>query len=478
MAILILLLSVLPSCDKLEDLIESNTESTSADTSDTSETTSDASDELLENTIGEPVNDTTEQPFEDTTEKPLEDTTDAPSENTTVEPSESTHVHSFGEWVTVKEPTCQKEGYMERVCSCMVIDVKTLPKIDHDYLNDVCTMCKKIRPGAATEPDHTADGVNIVGSTGVPLTYTAQGGYLYYSIANEIRRTTKSGNSDTLIYTVPLGYVTNLNIIGDWLYFYAKASTPAKSYIGKVKTDGSGFEKLITSLSVCINEMLVVKDTIYYTTITENWKYQSYSNEFFPLYRLSVNGGIPTQIQDGAVGNLTADGTYVYFNYSPQSGVRSICKIKHGEMGKTVLYRNDSIVGLTIENSKLYFIVINEEDENASNIASISKDGGDYKTYGNIYYYGYDQFYVVGNKAYFEGSEPCTESNPEPLAGIIEYDLNTKTFKQIKEYDSYSYYSRAFDIIICETDNYGEEKPGYFEIYNPKTGRLKKINLS
>ena len=67
-------------------------------------------------------------------------------EKTVLEPVKS---HTFGDWVTVKEPTCTQEGLNERTCTrCeKEKETETLPKLDHLFEDGpVCTVCGAKNP--------------------------------------------------------------------------------------------------------------------------------------------------------------------------------------------------------------------------------------------------------------------------------------------------------------------------------------------
>ena len=263
-------------------------------------------------------------------------------------------------------------------------------------------------------------------------------------------------------------------MIGDWIYFYCKDSTTAKSYIAKVKTDGSGFEKLVSSINVW--EMLVVNNIVYYTTFTQNWEYTEYAKDILPLYSLSVNGGTPKQIQDGAVSYLTADGTYLYYSHTTNNDKTTICRIKHSNAKKDILLQNITTVNLTLENSKLYFFVKNIYEPGTYTLASISINGGSYTTYGKMFCDPY-LFHVIGNKAYFIGSAPISENNPEPEYGLTEYSLTTQKFKSIREGEHVEVeFVGAFDLLIFQPTVSG--KFNTIEIYTPSTGAFKKLKVS
>lgn len=52
------------------------------------------------------------------------------------------HEHVFGEWKTVTNATCTKEGLKERVCECGEKETASIPVIDHDYSERTCTQPK------------------------------------------------------------------------------------------------------------------------------------------------------------------------------------------------------------------------------------------------------------------------------------------------------------------------------------------------
>lgn len=384
------------------------------------------------------------------------------------------HVHTYGNWVTTKEASCKEEGSMARVCSCGSKETQTVATIPHKYVNGACTMCKQTEQSAFV-PDYAAGEANVIGSDDADLNYTSQAGYIYYSDGKKIQKVKKNTTTVQSVYTVSSGDVFNVNVVGDWVYFYCSGSTMAKSYIAKVRTDGSGFEKLVSSLYVW--EMLVVKDTVYYTTISENWEYVEYGKEVFPLYSVSVNGGSPKQLHDGAVSDLTADATYLYFNHVTENDSGTICRIKHSNTNKNILLQNAENIGLSLENSKLYFFVMDKYEPENLTLASISTSGGSYTTYGKMFCVPIS-FHVIGNKAYFIGSAPLSEENPEPESGLMEYDMGTKNFKRIREDEDFIGFVSVFDSLICETYNYDSEKLEYIEIYNPSTGLFKKIKVS
>lgn len=61
--------------------------------------------------------------------KPDSSATDSGSSDS----SPTEHVHAFGDWITVKDPTCTELGRQERECECGEKETQILPKIEHKY---------------------------------------------------------------------------------------------------------------------------------------------------------------------------------------------------------------------------------------------------------------------------------------------------------------------------------------------------------
>lgn len=85
-------------------------------------------------------------PVEDTSEPPTQESTQASTEQTTEPPTEESTDH---EHISVTDqaipPTCQATGLSEgshcQICLEILIPQNTIPKKDHQYQNDFCTVC-------------------------------------------------------------------------------------------------------------------------------------------------------------------------------------------------------------------------------------------------------------------------------------------------------------------------------------------------
>ncbi len=405
----------------------------------------------------------------------ISDTDNTSSDKTTeiTEDESIEHAHTYGEWVVIDEATCQKAGIRARVCLCGSTETEMTEKILCNFINGVCTMCKQNQETKFV-PDYAEGKANTVGTEDAISHISAQDGYIYFSLGNKIKKLKQNSTTPELVYTASATEILNVNVVGDWIYFYCVGSSTAKSYIAKVRTDGSGFEKITGSLIV--GEMLVVKDTVYYTTLSENAEYLDYGKQIFPLYSISVNGGTPKQLYDGAVGDLVADANYLYFSHVTEEGAVSICRLKHSNTVTSVLLQKVDALSLSLENSKLYFFVVNENEPENLTLASISTNGGGYTTYGKMSCMSPDM-HVIGNKAYFVGSAPFSESEPEPEFGLMEYNMTSRRFKKIRDFDEYGLLVKASGSLVCQSFNGSTGKGGNLEIYNQTNGTFKKVKI-
>ena len=51
------------------------------------------------------------------------------------------HTHSFGQWETLKEPSCIEAGEMKRSCECGEAETESISAKGHSYVDNICTEC-------------------------------------------------------------------------------------------------------------------------------------------------------------------------------------------------------------------------------------------------------------------------------------------------------------------------------------------------
>lgn len=61
---------------------------------------------------------------------------------TTIVVTALAHIHSYGNWVFIRYPTCTREGKQERKCKCGYHDRRLVAKVPHDYKPATCTKPK------------------------------------------------------------------------------------------------------------------------------------------------------------------------------------------------------------------------------------------------------------------------------------------------------------------------------------------------
>ncbi|MBE6542915.1 MAG: DUF5050 domain-containing protein [Ruminococcaceae bacterium] len=400
-------------------------------------------------------------------------TAEASGTNTPDNPPDKTeHIHSYGEWKITEDPSCEKTGKQERACSCGEKQQEDIAVIDHKYVNGVCSMCNKKDPSVFV-PDYKKGQENTVGSDMSMGTYCSQGNWIYFSpTAYKISKITKMGTNQTPVYEIPSGKIQNLNVVGDWIYFYCEGMTEGKSYIAKVRTDGSGFAKILSGVQIW--DMLVVKDRIFYTQYNET--YSDYAKDCYPLYSISTNGGAAKMIHDGAVNCLRSDGKYVYYHQQAKDGVSSVSRIKYDgtEKSKLVSFKKgEGIVHFTLCDSKIYFLRLDKYSDECT-IGSIAANGGSYTTYGKTPFHS-DFLYVVGSKVYYHGGAFDSQGFPTEAYGLVEFNTATKKYKVIKEGDSSGDYFFTDGMILCE--GYTGETLTKLTVYNCQNGSTLNFKI-
>ena len=99
----------------------------------------------------------------------------------------ATTAHNFGEWVTVKKPTCTEEGLRERICS--VCGDKETEKIatEHSFGDDgVCTNCHKDVKEFFITPQTDTATVTATAKKGFYSISSTQPGSVYAVISGDI----------------------------------------------------------------------------------------------------------------------------------------------------------------------------------------------------------------------------------------------------------------------------------------------------
>ena len=246
--------------------------------------------------------------------------------------------------------------------------------------------------------------VNVVGKT-YGTCGASQGDWIYYVEGNQFFKINQNTYKSETIFILPMGWALNLNVVGDWLYFSVPETTDESAYIGKVRTDGRDFQKIVYTNDVW--EVLVIGETVYYTST--NNPYTVWAKDVAPLYSVSVNGGAVTQVHDGCVENLVADENYIYFQYREKSGgKRSFVRMNHNATSRQTLWINElagtgiDSFGFAVSEGRIYFTERYNNSETCRTVSSISINGGDYVAHFRANMFS-SSLWAKNGKIYFGG---------------------------------------------------------------------------
>ena len=351
----------------------------------------------------------------------------------------SSHSHVFGGWQTVTPADCTRDGLIKRACACGYTEERKMLRSSHEYKDGACLAC------GAPDPDYVPQIPNTVGAAGGASVLAVQGDWLYFAPTYyELARLRIDGDEGELLYEVSTGRILNINVVGEWVYFYCEGDTAEKSYIARVGTDGTGFEKLVSGTYV--GELLVVGDALYFTALKS--PYRDFGKDVYPLYRVSTSGGLAVQLHDGAVRELAATKDYLYFVYENEEGATAISCIRHGRTNSTTLFSGKEIGGLSIDGERLYFWQVERvytvKYESEFLFSSIPILGGAKTLHTTVPYHG-EFFCAIGGTVYYDGSPFDVEEEEREEYGLCAYDVAKDGFRLIaRATDEQDFYGYAY----------------------------------
>lgn len=168
------------------------------------------------------------------------------------------------------------------------------------------------------------------------------GDWFYYTdkdMENSLYRAKKDG---TIMEKLHDGFISNLNIVGDWIYFTDNYK------ICKIKTDGSGYKKI--SDNIFTGEFIIIGDWIYFESeglnkmmldgshrskiidceiadfnINGDWIYFSNINDKNRLYKVRIDGSKTTKLSEDTCGFINiSDGWIYYKNFNDSNRIYKI----------------------------------------------------------------------------------------------------------------------------------------------------------
>ena len=291
---------------------------------------------------------------------------------------------------------------------------------------------------------------NVVGKT-LGAGGASQGDWIYYVEGNQFFKINQNTYKSETIFILPMGWASNLNVVGDWLYFSVPETTDESAYIGKVRTDGRDFQKIVYTNDVW--EVLVIGETVYYTST--NNPYTVWAKDIAPLYSVSVNGGAVTQVHDGSVENLVADENYIYFQYREKAGgKRSFVRMNHNATSRQTLWINELVgteidsFGFVVSEGRIYFAERYDNSETYRTVSSISINGGDYVAHFRANLFS-SSLWAKNGKIYFGGVAPEYRDGYIGEYGdlsLTEYDMASGRFTAL--YDEWQYFYPTNEMLV------------------------------
>jgi hypothetical protein len=163
----------------------------------------------------------------------------------------------------------------------------------------------------------------------------------------------KMRNDGTGMTKISNDYVSDIKVIGDWIYFREIYS----SNLYKIKKDGTGKTRIIS-------------DRVYYLKIMGDWIYYSNNSDMGQLYKIKLDGTGKTKLTQDVATYIVGEGDWIY--YTNQSDNWKLYAIKTDGSQKTKLtdtYASD----LNLEGGWLYYL--HSTADNKSYIYKVKTDG-------------------------------------------------------------------------------------------------------
>jgi hypothetical protein len=172
------------------------------------------------------------------------------------------------------------------------------------------------------------------------------GDWYYYTdkdLHNSLYRMKKDGTINEKLHD---GYISNLNIVGDWIYF-------SDSYnICKIKTDGSEYQTIVDNIVTL--EFIIIGDWIYF--------------EQGGINKMLLDGSHRSKIIGGDISSFNIDGDWIY--YCNIKDKNKLYKVRTNGSNNTKL-SEDTCGFINISNGWIYYKNFND----GSRIYKMKLDG-------------------------------------------------------------------------------------------------------
>lgn len=260
------------------------------------------------------------------------------------------------------------------------------------------------------------------------------GDWLYFTdrdLQNSLYRMKKDGTKTEKLRD---GYISNLNVVGDWIYFLDS------SKLCKIKTDGSSYQVVIDNISA--NELIIIGDWIYFTE--------------HGLYKITLDGSHRSKIISDNTAYFNIDGDWIY--YSNITDKNKLYKVRLDGSENTKL-SEDSCGFINISNGCIYY-----KNYYDGKVYKIKLDG---TNKNQVTDHGVNYFNVIGDTIIYEGS-----------GNLSKVTINGENESVITD-NEYNCISIVDDYIFCYkydvTDKYVFILK-FKELLQPSQGLLGKSN--
>lgn len=220
------------------------------------------------------------------------------------------------------------------------------------------TATVKPTPVPTPEPVNTVG--NTMGNAKNGCYVTEQGSWIYYRNPKDGYKLYKIKKDGTQKTKITQFTADDINVVGDWLYYYSYQYDPAKMTksdegLHRIKTDGTQ-EKLL--VQGCISQIYVVGDWIYYVLnepymTDEETPVQRETG--YSIFKIKTDGTGKKLLKATYAGGFIVSDGWIYYHYNKREANDSaLCKMTTDGLQDTRL-TNESTSGIIIYNGWIYY---------------------------------------------------------------------------------------------------------------------------
>lgn len=139
-----------------------------------------------------------------------------------------THVHSYGEWTILQEPTCAETGIRGRTCgNCGVTETEIMPVTEHSYVDGVCSACGEV---------HYSGEFRVIDGLEVDSVYHSSDKIIVFQKGDNFYVADRAGNVLTAGYNGGIKCVSSDGYVVAYNRSTEVISTEEDEYFGTLET--------------------------------------------------------------------------------------------------------------------------------------------------------------------------------------------------------------------------------------------------